>query len=131
METTEETQVSNASVSSDENLNISEITEEYLNNLHKDCLSMPACVERSILYLLYYLSLKLTDNYQMSDEIDIKIADEFKNFQERLEMEEWHLPEISQLVSTISTNIKNQNWQSAYDLLKKKILKKNPTNGSM
>ena len=107
-----------------ENLNISEITEEYLNNLHKDCLSMPACVERSILYLLYYLSLKLTDNYQMSDEIDIQIADELKNFQERLEMEEWNLPEISQLLSTISTNIKNQNWQSAYDLLKKKILKK-------
>jgi hypothetical protein len=68
----------------------SSITEESLENMHKDFHSMPPCVERFIISLLYRISRKLVGNTIVLDhsivvhnQIELEMMKEFECLQER------------------------------------------------
>ena len=106
-----------------ETSNRSEITKEYLEDLRNDFSLMPKCLERSILHLIYNISLQVFNNNSISNEIDSEITKEFQTFHERLQFEE-----LNYSIETISTSIKNRNWKLALDELKKLLKQIRPLN---
>ncbi|CAF2749764.1 unnamed protein product [Rotaria sp. Silwood2] len=102
------------------------ITEESLRNMQKDFRSMPSCSEKSIICLLYYLSLKLISNPIALD--NNIVQKEFEYLKERLKIEELESKEIRNLLEEISINIKYENWKHSLISMKKIFKKISPLN---
>ncbi|CAF3666995.1 unnamed protein product [Rotaria sp. Silwood1] len=111
------------------------ITEESLRNMQEDFSSMPSCSEKSIIFLLYYLSLKLISNpigldrtVEVPDQIKTKIDKEFEHLKERLKIEEENSKEIHNFIQELTVDIKQENWRNGLILLRKIFKKISPLN---
>ncbi|CAF4581295.1 unnamed protein product [Rotaria sp. Silwood2] len=87
---------------------------------------MPSCSEKSIICLLYYLSLKLISNPIALD--NNIVQKEFEYLKERLKIEELESKEIRNLLEEISINIKYENWKHSLISMKKIFKKISPLN---
>ncbi|CAF1354843.1 unnamed protein product, partial [Didymodactylos carnosus] len=111
------------------------ITKESLSNMYKDFCSMPSCSERSIISLLYYVSLRLANNsivldqsIVVPDRIEIEIENELVCLKERLKIEELASLEIRNSVEEVVINIKDENWKSTLIPLRKIFKEISPLN---
>ncbi|CAF4184508.1 unnamed protein product, partial [Rotaria sordida] len=102
------------------------ITKERVTNLYNDFSLMPPCSEKSLINLLFLIALKLNDDKTGVSENNIlrddEIAKELQCFKEQLKIEELESTQIENFIGTVSVNIKDQNWKSAFSTLEK-ILK--------
>ncbi|CAF4659979.1 unnamed protein product, partial [Rotaria sp. Silwood2] len=102
------------------------IMKERVTNLYNDFSLMPACSEKSLINLLFLIALKLNDDKKVVSEnnivIDDEIANELQCFKKQLKIEELESTQIENFIGTVSVNIKEKNWKSAFSALEK-ILK--------
>ncbi|CAF3259094.1 unnamed protein product, partial [Rotaria sp. Silwood2] len=111
------------------------ITEETLRNMQEDFSSMPSCSEKSIIFLLYYLSLKLISEsigsdctIEVPDQIETKIDKEFEHLKERLKIENEESREMCHCIQELAVNIKHENWRNSLILLRKIFKNISPLN---
>ncbi|CAF4392841.1 unnamed protein product [Rotaria sp. Silwood2] len=111
------------------------ITEESLRNMYKDFSSMPCCSERSVICLLYYISLNIIGNtfvldynIEIPDRIEREIQNEFEILEKRLKIEELGTKEIQHLVDVSFINVKRESWKSALVPLKQLLKQINSLN---
>lgn len=109
------------------------ITAEYLNNLHNDFSSMPICAERSVMSILYYVSLKLasktllsTNTFIVFKQTNMEIEEEYKILKERLSLEESKDTKIHAMFEDCFVHMQKQNWHGAMTLLRKILRQINP-----
>ncbi|CAF4248425.1 unnamed protein product [Rotaria sp. Silwood2] len=111
------------------------ITNESLCNMYQDFCSLPPCSERSVICLLYYISLHLINNkitldpsIVLPDNIEIEIDRELEILQDRLKLEESSSSEIRNSIKELSIYIKNKHWKNCISLLRKIFQEISPLN---
>ncbi|CAM4971805.1 unnamed protein product [Rotaria socialis] len=100
--------------------------KEHVKNLYDDYSSMPSCLEKSIIRLLFLISLKHDKNAIVPDDnivtpsnIETEILEEFKNLDKHFGSEKREFSEISNLIEEGLKYVQGQNWESASDPLRK------------
>ena len=109
--------------------------KECLSNMYRDCKSMPSCSEKSVISLMYYVSLKLTGgaevldpNFPVPDRIETEIDKEYSCLKERLKAEESLSSEIQNALKELLTYLRNENWKDSMSLLRTIFKKISPLN---
>ena len=94
--------------------------------------SMPLCSERSLLFLLFHVSLQVTDSTVPlrfpPTQFQREIEKEFVHLRDRLKIEELESKDIDSLGKTAMTNAQSRNWESALTGLKQILQRINPLN---
>ncbi|CAF3169178.1 unnamed protein product, partial [Rotaria sp. Silwood2] len=111
------------------------ITRESVQNLYSNFSCMPPCSERSILRLMYLLSLKLgnelivaEDNTVILNCIESNILEEWKVVKGFLMIEELESSQIQELITAIEENVNDQNWKTALSTLERVLKAIRPLN---
>lgn len=111
------------------------IEAEQLENLYNDFFAMPSCIEKSVLSLHFYISLKLhgkTVEFNKKIFIPEKIEKEVENeclyMKERLELERESSSMILNLLKQLSECIRKEDWKSSLALVNKALMRIRPLN---
>ena len=106
--------------------------KEDLNNMHKDFLSMPSCSERSVISLMYHVSLELTialnQRTVKPETVEMEISKELLSLKERLKEEELSSLELGNFIGELQIHISKKNWNNSLTLLKKIFKEISPLN---
>ena len=99
---------------------------------YDDFSSMPLCSERSLFFLLFHVSLQVTDRTASlrchPAQLEREIEKEFVHLRDRLRIEELESRDIDSLVKTAMTNTQSRNWESVLTVLKQILQRINPLN---
>ncbi|UJR19846.1 hypothetical protein I4U23_022979 [Adineta vaga] len=120
-----------------ENVLRSKILTEELENMYNDFFSMPSCVEKSVLCLRFYISLKLhgeivelNKNISIPNRIETEVENECLCLKERLKLEGESFSIIQNLLEKLSLYMRNGDWKSSLTLINKTREQISPLNVS-
>ncbi|CAF0744473.1 unnamed protein product [Adineta steineri] len=109
------------------------VTDENVKNLYSDFSSMPLCAERSIISLLFHISLKLghkpiVDDHSFDVPVDVETAilKELECLDNRLKLEEIEFLKAPYSSKEAYANVKNENWKDVSKLMKQMLKEVRP-----
>ena len=105
------------------------IETEQLENMYHDFFAIPSCIEKSVLTLRFYISLKLhgktvelDKKIFIPEKIEIEIENECLYLKERLKLEGETSSMILNLLEQLSVCIRKEDWKSSLASVNKTLM---------